>query len=118
MLGMSCHWFCIHIIFTIFLVQDVAQRQTEWWVMLGNSHPPHRCLPFRRRDEYHFWLQPMDLQRRSQTAIDCVLEFLSSDTENNTTTAEIVQVATVSTNTDVHIGTLISPAINRLEGNV
>ena len=60
----------------------------------------------------------MDLQRGSQTAIGCVLEFLSSHTKNITTTAEIVQVATISTNTDVHIGNLIFPAIERLEGSV
>jgi len=60
----------------------------------------------------------MDLQRGSQTAIDCVLEFLSSHTKNITTTAEIVQVATVATNTDVPMGKLISPAMKRLGGNV
>ena len=56
----------------------------------------------------------MDLRRGSQAAGDRVVEFLSAHTKTITTTAEIAQVATISANSDVHVGNLIAQAMGKV----
>ena len=56
----------------------------------------------------------MDLRRGSQAAVDRVVEFLSAHTKTITTTAEIAQVATISANSDVHVGNLIAQAMGKV----
>jgi chaperonin GroEL len=56
----------------------------------------------------------MDLRRGSQAAVDRVVEFLSSQTQTITTTAEIAQVATISANGDTHVGNLIAQAMEKV----
>jgi chaperonin GroEL len=57
----------------------------------------------------------MDLRRGSQAAVDRVVEFLAAHTKTITTTAEIAQVATISANSDTHVGNLIAQAMEKVE---
>lgn len=56
----------------------------------------------------------MDLRCESQAAVDRVVSFLSAYAKTITTTAEIGQVATISTNGDAHVGGLIAPATEKV----
>ena len=49
---------------------------------------------------------PMHLPRGSQATVDRALSFLSANTKTINTTAEIAQVATISTKGDVHVRNL------------
>lgn len=57
---------------------------------------------------------PMDLRRGSQAAVEKVIEFLSSNKKEITTSEEIAQVATISANGDAHIGKLLASAMEKV----
>lgn len=57
---------------------------------------------------------PMDLRRGSQAAVEKVIEFLSSNKKEITTSEEIAQVATISANGDAHVGRLLASAMEKV----
>lgn len=57
---------------------------------------------------------PMDLRKGSQAAVEKVVEFLSKNKKEVTSTEEVSQVATISANGDKHIGQLISNAMEKV----
>jgi hypothetical protein len=57
---------------------------------------------------------PMHLPRGSQAAIDRVPSFLSANTKTINTTAEITQVATISTKGDIRVQNLIAYATEKV----
>ena len=57
---------------------------------------------------------PMDLRRGVQAAVDTVVEYLQKNKRDITTSEEISQVATISANGDVHIGQLLSSAMEKV----
>ncbi|TDL15870.1 hypothetical protein BD410DRAFT_808577 [Rickenella mellea] len=80
---------------------------------------PSTCKPGsrhlrRRRQERRGLLQPMDLRRGAQAAVDRVVDFHSKHTKTITTSEEIAQVATISANGDTHVGNLIATAMEKV----
>lgn len=59
-------------------------------------------------------INPMDLRRGVQQAVDVVVKFLKDNSTVITTSAEIAQVATISANGDKHIGQMIAQAMERV----
>ncbi|AET38644.1 chaperone ATPase HSP60 Ecym_3140 [Eremothecium cymbalariae DBVPG len=57
---------------------------------------------------------PMDLRRGTQAAVEKVIEFLSKNKKEITTSEEIAQVATISANGDAHIGKLLASAMEKV----
>ncbi|GCE99011.1 chaperonin [Zygosaccharomyces mellis] len=57
---------------------------------------------------------PMDLRRGSQAAVEKVIEFLSANKKEITTSEEIAQVATISANGDGHVGKLLASAMEKV----
>ena len=57
---------------------------------------------------------PMDLSHGSQAAVDCVDNFLATNTKTIPSTAGIAQVVTISANGDVHVGNLITQAMEKV----
>lgn len=57
---------------------------------------------------------PMDLRRGTQAAVEKVIEFLSQNKKDITTSAEIAQVATISANGDAHVGKLLASAMEKV----
>ena len=57
---------------------------------------------------------PMDLRRGSQAAVQRVIDFLSANKKEITTSEEIAQVATISANGDSHIGKLLASAMEKV----
>ncbi|AAS53526.2 AFR155Wp [Eremothecium gossypii ATCC 10895] len=57
---------------------------------------------------------PMDLRRGTQAAVEKVIEFLSKNKKEITTSAEIAQVATISANGDSHVGKLLASAMEKV----
>ncbi|KAF2031393.1 chaperonin GroL [Setomelanomma holmii] len=57
---------------------------------------------------------PMDLRRGTQAAVEAVVEYLRANKRDITTSEEISQVATISANGDVHIGKLLSNAMEKV----
>ncbi|CCE93790.1 chaperone ATPase HSP60 TDEL_0G04230 [Torulaspora delbrueckii] len=57
---------------------------------------------------------PMDLRRGSQAAVEKVIEFLSQNKKEITTSEEIAQVATISANGDAHVGKLLASAMEKV----
>lgn len=57
---------------------------------------------------------PMDLRRGSQVAVEKVIEFLSANKKEITTSEEIAQVATISANGDSHVGKLLASAMEKV----
>lgn len=59
-------------------------------------------------------MNPMDIRRGIQAAVDHVLENLRKNSRTITTKEEIIQVATISANGDQHIGQLIANAMEKV----
>lgn len=59
-------------------------------------------------------VNPMDLRRGVQLAVDNVLKFLQAHKKDITTSQEIAQVATISANGDTVVGELIAQAMQRV----
>jgi chaperonin GroEL len=59
-------------------------------------------------------MNPMDLRRGISAAVDHVLESIKKNSRTITTKDEIAQVATISANGDVAIGTLIANAMEKV----
>ncbi len=59
-------------------------------------------------------LNPVDLRRGIQTAVDTVVEQLKAVSKKVTTSEEIKQVATISANGDTAMGSLIAEAFNKV----
>ena len=59
-------------------------------------------------------INPMDLQRGIQAAVNQVVAELKKSTKMITTSAEIEQVATISANDDKVVGKLIARAMERV----
>lgn len=59
-------------------------------------------------------MNPLDLRRGVQMAVDSVVETLESISRPITSKEEISQVGTISANADVEVGTLISDAMERV----
>jgi len=59
-------------------------------------------------------MNPMDLKRGIDVAVDHVIAFLSKHKKTINTTEEIEQVATISANNDKDIGKLIAHAMNKV----
>lgn len=57
---------------------------------------------------------PMDLRRGSQVAVQKVIDFLSKNKKEITTSEEIAQVATISANGDSHVGKLLASAMEKV----
>lgn len=57
---------------------------------------------------------PMDLRRGTQAAVKRVIDFLSKNKKEITTSAEISQVATISANGDPHVGKLLASAMEKV----
>ena len=57
---------------------------------------------------------PMDLRHGSQAAVDCVDNFLATNTKTIPSTAGIAQVVTISANGDVHVGNLITQDMEKV----
>ena len=57
---------------------------------------------------------PMDLRRGSQLAVQKVIDFLSANKKEITTSEEIAQVATISANGDSHVGKLLASAMEKV----
>jgi len=56
----------------------------------------------------------MDLRRGAQKAVERVLEVLEKNKKVITTSEEIAQVATISANGDVHVGSIIAQAMEKV----
>ncbi|KAJ3224100.1 chaperonin, partial [Clydaea vesicula] len=59
-------------------------------------------------------VNPMDLRRGVQLAVDHVVKFLKSNSQKITTSEKIAQVATISANGDKHVGELIARAMEKV----
>lgn len=59
-------------------------------------------------------VNPMDLRRGVQLAVDHVVKFLKENSRVITTSAEIAQVATISANGDKLVGNLIAQAMEKV----
>jgi len=59
-------------------------------------------------------MNPMDLKRGIDLAVDQVVTFLKKNSKTITTTTEIEQVATISANNDKEIGQLIAKAMEKV----
>ena len=59
-------------------------------------------------------MNPMDLKRGVNLAVDAVLEDLKKNSKKITSSEEIVQVATISANGDAEIGQLIASAMQKV----
>lgn len=59
-------------------------------------------------------MNPMDLKRGIDLAVDHVVTFLKNNTKPITTSAEIEQVATISANNDSEIGKLIATGMEKV----
>jgi chaperonin GroEL len=59
-------------------------------------------------------VNPMDLRRGVQQAVDLVVQFLKENSRPITTSQEIAQVATISANGDKHVGAMISQAMEKV----
>lgn len=59
-------------------------------------------------------LNPMDLKRGMDAAVTHVVEYLKNASTEITSTDEITQVATISANSDHHIGSLIGSAMEKV----
>lgn len=59
-------------------------------------------------------VNPMDLRRGVQLAVEHVVKFLKDNSRVITTSAEIAQVATISANGDRHIGNLIAQSMEKV----
>jgi len=59
-------------------------------------------------------MNPMDLKRGIDLAVDHVVSFLKKNSKTITTTTEIEQVATISANNDKDIGQLIAKAMEKV----
>lgn len=59
-------------------------------------------------------LNPLDLRRGIQLAVDCCLDTLDEISREITSKDEIMQVGTISANSDVEIGQLIADAMERV----
>lgn len=57
---------------------------------------------------------PMDLRKGSQLAVEKVIDFLMKNKKEITSSAEILQVATISANGDKHIGELLASAMEKV----
>jgi len=62
-------------------------------------------------------MNPMDLKRGIDLAVDHVVKFLNSNAKKITTPEEIEQVATISANNDKEIGKLLGDAMQRVGKN-
>jgi len=59
-------------------------------------------------------MNPLDLRRGIQMAVDSVVDTLESISRPITSKEEITQVGTISANSDIEVGTLISDAMERV----
>ncbi|GAO46333.1 hypothetical protein G7K_0565-t1 [Saitoella complicata NRRL Y-17804] len=57
---------------------------------------------------------PMDLRRGAQAAVEAVVKFLQENKRDITTSEEIAQVATISANSDAHVGRMIANAMEKV----
>ncbi|KAK0500108.1 chaperonin GroL [Armillaria luteobubalina] len=97
------------------LVQDVAQKTNE---IAGDGTTTAtvlaRAIYAEGVKNVAAGCNPMDLRRGSQAAVEKVVAFLGDKTKTITTSEEISQVATISANGDVHIGSLIAQAMEKV----
>lgn len=59
-------------------------------------------------------VNPMDLRRGVQQAVDSVVGFLKANARPITTSQEVAQVATISANGDKHVGNMIAQAMEKV----
>eukprot|EP00127_Corallochytrium_limacisporum_P002347 Clim_evm3s110 gene=Clim_evmTU3s110 len=94
------------------LVQDVASKTND---VAGDGTTTATVLARAIANEgfkaVAAGLNPMDLRRGIQAAVDSVVENLKSISKPVTTSEEIAQVATISANGDTEIGQLIADAM-------
>ncbi|KAK0446114.1 chaperonin GroL [Armillaria borealis] len=97
------------------LVQDVAQKTNE---IAGDGTTTAtvlaRAIYAEGVKNVAAGCNPMDLRRGSQAAVEKVVAFLGDKTKTITTSEEIAQVATISANGDVHVGSLIAQAMEKV----
>jgi chaperonin GroEL len=59
-------------------------------------------------------VNPNDLRRGVQQAVDLVVQYLKENARPITTSQEIAQVATISANGDKHVGNMIAQAMEKV----
>ncbi|KAJ3053368.1 chaperonin [Rhizophlyctis rosea] len=97
------------------LVQDVANKTNE---VAGDGTTTATVLTRAIFNEglksVAAGVNPMDLRKGVQQAVEQIVKFLSENKKNITTSQEIAQVATISANGDKHVGQLIAQAMEKV----
>ncbi|KAJ3043235.1 chaperonin [Rhizophlyctis rosea] len=97
------------------LVQDVANKTNE---IAGDGTTTATVLTRAIFNEglksVAAGVNPMDLRKGVQQAVQQIVDFLSQNKKNITTSQEIAQVATISANGDKHVGQLIAQAMEKV----
>ena len=97
------------------LVQDVASKTNE---TAGDGTTTAtvlaRAIFMEGLKNIAAGINPMDLRRGVQAAVEIVVKFLQTNSKVITTSEEIAQVATISANGDKHVGALIAQAMEKV----
>ncbi|KAJ3074572.1 chaperonin, partial [Quaeritorhiza haematococci] len=97
------------------LVQDVANKTNE---TAGDGTTTAtvltRAIFMEGLKNVAAGVNPMDLRKGVQQAVDRVVKFLQENSRVITTSAEVAQVATISANGDKHVGNLIAQAMEKV----
>lgn len=97
------------------LVQDVANKTNE---IAGDGTTTATVLARAIFSEglksMYYGINPSELRKGVQIAVNEVIEFLKKNSTKITTSEQISQVATISANGDSHIGKLISTAMSKV----
>ena len=97
------------------LVQDVANKTNE---VAGDGTTTAtvltRAIYVEGLKNVAAGINPMDLRKGVQMAVDVVVKFLQANSRVITTSEEIAQVATISANGDRHVGGLIAQAMEKV----
>ncbi|KAI3652523.1 hypothetical protein MP228_001948 [Amoeboaphelidium protococcarum] len=97
------------------LVQDVANKTNE---AAGDGTTTAtvltRAIFLEGLKNVASGVNPIEMRRGVQAAVDKVVEFLQAKKKDITTSAEVAQVATISANGDKHVGDLIAQAMEKV----
>ncbi|KAJ1558103.1 chaperonin, partial [Cladochytrium tenue] len=97
------------------LVQDVANKTNE---VAGDGTTTAtvltRAIFIEGLKHVAAGVNPMDLRRGVQLAVDTVIKHLVENKKIITTSEEVAQVATISANGDRHVGNLIAEAMDKV----
>jgi chaperonin GroEL len=97
------------------LVQDVANKTNE---VAGDGTTTAtvltRAIFLEGLKNVAAGVNPVEMRKGVQAAVDRVVKFLQESAKDITTSAEIAQVATISANGDQHVGQLIAQAMEKV----